>query len=69
MRAFRQLFPAKVLAIHKTFTLRGIKERPRCLHHGRRLTPEDTVAFFNLVLGLQLAADEKRDPVAFLKVL
>jgi hypothetical protein len=30
---------------------------------------EDTVEFFNLVLGLQLSADEKQDLAAFLKVL
>jgi cytochrome c peroxidase len=53
----------------KTFTLRGVKERPRYLHDGRRLTLEDTVESFNLVLGLQLSAHEKRDLVAFSKVL
>ena len=36
----------------KTFTLRGIKESPPYLHDGRCLTLEDTVEFFNLVLGL-----------------
>ena len=35
----------------KTFTLRGIKDRPPYLHDGRLLTLEDTVEFFNLVLG------------------
>jgi cytochrome c peroxidase len=53
----------------KTFTLRGIKDSPPYLHDGRCLTLEDTVEFFNLVQGLQLTADEKRDLVAFLKVL
>jgi len=53
----------------KTFTLRGIKDSPPYLHDGRCLTLEDTVEFFNLVLGLKLSGDEKRDLVAFLKVL
>src|SRR5439155_11355568 len=38
----------------KTFTLRGIKDSPPYLHDGRLLTLEDTVEFFNLVLGVQL---------------
>jgi hypothetical protein len=33
------------------------------------LTLDDTVEFFNLVLGLKLLAQEKRDLVAFLRVL
>jgi hypothetical protein len=33
------------------------------------LTLEDSVEFFNLVLQLQLSAEEKRDLVAFLLVL
>jgi cytochrome c peroxidase len=53
----------------KTFTLRGIKDSPPYLHDGRCLTLEDAVEFFNLVQGLQLTGDEKRDLVAFLKVL
>ncbi len=53
----------------KTFTLRGIKDSPPYLHDGRCLTLEDTVEFFNLVLGLQLSAEEKQDLAAFLKVL
>jgi cytochrome c peroxidase len=53
----------------KTFTLRGIKDSPPYLHDGRCLTLEDTVEFFNLVLSLQLTGEEKRDLVAFLKVL
>jgi hypothetical protein len=32
----------------------------------RLLTLEDTVEFFNLVLGTQLTTEEKRDLVAFL---
>lgn len=53
----------------KTFTLRGLKDSPPYLHDGRCLTLEDTVEFFNLVLGLKLAAPEKADLVAFLRVL
>jgi cytochrome c peroxidase len=53
----------------KTFTLRGIKDSPPYFHDGRLLTLEDTVEFFNLVLGLKLTDDEKSDLVAFLRVL
>lgn len=53
----------------KTFALRGIKESPPYLHDGRLLTLEDTVEFFNLVLELKLDSQEKRDLVAFLRVL
>jgi cytochrome c peroxidase len=53
----------------KTFTLRGIKESPPYLHDGRLLTLEDTVEFFNLVLELNLNAQEKKDLVAFMRVL
>jgi cytochrome c peroxidase len=53
----------------KTFTLRGIKESPPYLHDGRLLTLEDTVEFFNLVLGLKLTHQEKSDLVAFMRVL
>lgn len=53
----------------KSFTLRGIKDSPPYLHDGRCLTLEDTVEFFNLVLGLKLEAQEKTDLVAFMRVL
>jgi cytochrome c peroxidase len=53
----------------KTFPLRGIKDSPPYLHDGRLLTLDDTVEFFNLVLGTQLTAEEKRDLVAFLRAL
>jgi cytochrome c peroxidase len=53
----------------KTFTLRGIKDSPPYLHDGRLLTLEDTVEFFNLVLGTKLSAQEKADLVAYLRVL
>ena len=53
----------------KTFPLRGIKESPPYLHDGRLLTLEDTVEFFNLVLGVKLTTQEKGDLVAFLRAL
>jgi len=33
------------------------------------LTLEDTIEFFNLILGLKLNDQEKKDVVAFLRVL
>jgi cytochrome c peroxidase len=53
----------------KTFTLRGIKDSPPCLHDGRLLTLEDTVEFFNVVLQLQLDAEEKSALVSYLLTL
>lgn len=53
----------------KIFTLRGIKDSPPYLHDGRLLTLEDTVEFFNLVLGLQLTPKEKQALVAFMHQL
>jgi cytochrome c peroxidase len=53
----------------KSFTLRGIKDSPPYLHDGRCLTLEDTVEFFNLVLGVKLTREEKQDLVAFLRQL
>ena len=53
----------------KTFPLRGIKESPPYLHDGRLLTLEDSVEFFNLVLELGLAPQEKSDLVAFMRAL
>jgi cytochrome c peroxidase len=53
----------------KTFTLRGIKDSPPYLHDGRLLTLEDTVEFFNLVLGTKLSRQEKADLVAYLRQL
>ena len=53
----------------KTFPLRGIKDSPPYLHDGRLLTLEDSVEFFNIVLGLKLTPEEKKDMVAFLRVL
>jgi cytochrome c peroxidase len=53
----------------KTFPLRGIKDSPPYLHDGRLLTLDDTVEFFNLVTGTELTAAEKKDLIAFLRVL
>jgi cytochrome c peroxidase len=53
----------------KTFPLRGIKESPPYFHDGRLLTLEDTVEFFNLILGTGLTTQEKADLVAFMKCL
>jgi cytochrome c peroxidase len=53
----------------KTFPLRGIKDSPPYLHDGRLLTLEDTVEFFNLILGTKLTKDEKSDLAAFLRCL
>ena len=53
----------------KTFTLRGIKDSPPYLHDGRLLTLDDTVEFFNLVLGLKLNPDEKKALTAYMYTL
>jgi cytochrome c peroxidase len=53
----------------KTFSLRGIKDSPPYFHDGRLPTLEDTVEFFNLVLGANLTAVEKKDLTAFLRCL
>jgi cytochrome c peroxidase len=53
----------------KTFPLRGIKDSPPYFHDDRLLTLEDTVEFFNLILGVQLTDEEKQNLVAFLRVL
>ncbi len=53
----------------KTFPLRGIKDSPPYMHDGRLLTLEDTMEFFNLVLGLKLNTQEKSDIVAFMRGL
>jgi cytochrome c peroxidase len=53
----------------KTFPLRGIKDSPPYMHDGRLLTLDDTVEFFNLVLGTKLNEEEKRNLVAFLRAL
>ena len=53
----------------KTFPLRGIKDSPPYLHDGRLLTLEDTVEFFNIIQGLRLSKEEKKDLVAFMRAL
>lgn len=53
----------------KTFSLRGIKDSPPYYHDGRLLTLEDTVEFFNLILGTRLTAREKSDLVAYMRTL
>jgi cytochrome c peroxidase len=53
----------------KTFPLRGIKDSPPYLHDDRLLTLEDSVEFFNLVLGTNLNEQEKKDLVAFMLAL
>jgi cytochrome c peroxidase len=53
----------------KTFQLRGIKDQPPYLHDGRLLTLDDTVEFFNLVIGTKLTTEQKHDLVAFLRTL
>jgi cytochrome c peroxidase len=64
-----RFYAGKPEGIFKTFSLRGIKDSPPYLHDGRLLTLEDTVEFFNLVLGVQLSAQEKQNLVAYLRVL
>ena len=53
----------------KTFPLRGIKDSPPYLHDGRLLTLDDTVEYFNLILGTKLTTTDKQDLVAFLRTL
>ena len=53
----------------KTFPLRGVKDSPPYLHDGRLLTLDDTVEFFNLVLGAKLTPTEKQDLLQFLPAL
>jgi cytochrome c peroxidase len=53
----------------KTFPLRGIKDSPPYLHDDRLMTLEDSVEFFNLVLGTKLSKQEKEDLAAFLRQL
>ena len=53
----------------KTFSLRGIKDSPPYIHDRRLMTLEDTVEFFNLIQGLNLTAQEKKDLVDFMRTL
>ena len=52
-----------------TYTLRGLNDSPPFLPDGRLLTLDDTVEFFNLVLGTGLTQDEKDALVAYLLTL
>jgi len=47
----------------------GRRNAPPYLHDWRLLTLDDTVEFFNLILGTQLTGDEKQDLVVFLRAL
>lgn len=53
----------------KTFPLRGIKDTPPYMHDGRLLTLDDTVEYFNLVLGTKLTDQEKKDLVSYMRAL
>jgi cytochrome c peroxidase len=53
----------------KTFPLRGIKSTPPYLHDGRLLTLDDTVEYFNVILGTKLSQQEKKDLAEFLRTL
>jgi cytochrome c peroxidase len=64
-----RFYDGRAEGIFKTFSLRGVKDSPPYLHDGRLLTLEDTVEFFNLIFGTRLSAAEKRDLVAYLRVL
>ena len=64
-----EFYPGRAEGWVKTFALRGIKDSPPYFHDGRLPTLEDSVEFFNLLLGLKLTRDEKNDLVAFLLAL
>ena len=53
----------------KTPVLRGVKDTPTYFHDGRLMTLDDTVEFFNLILGTKLTPPEKKDLVAFMLTL
>jgi cytochrome c peroxidase len=64
-----RFYPGRPEGPIKTFPLRGIKDSPPYLHDGRLLTLEDTVEFFNLILGVRLSKHEKQDLAAYLRTL
>jgi cytochrome c peroxidase len=64
-----ELYRGRAEGPAKTFSLRGIKDSPPYFHDGRLPTLEDTVEFFNLLLGTGLTAAEKKDLTAFLLAL
>lgn len=49
--------------------MRGIKDSPPYLRDRRLLTLEDTMQFFDLIQGLDLTAQEKKEIVDFLATL
>ena len=53
----------------KTFPLRGIKDSPPYLHDDRLPTLDDAVEFFNLILELDLAKEEKEALTAYMLCL
>src|SRR6202051_4713043 len=53
----------------KTPVLRGMKDTPTYFHDGRLMTLDDSVEFFNLILGTKLTTQEKKDLAAFLLTL
>ncbi|MEZ5401068.1 MAG: hypothetical protein R2729_15460 [Bryobacteraceae bacterium] len=67
--AVERFYPGRPEGPIKTFPLRGIKDSPPYLHDGRLLTLEDTVEFFNLILGTGLTSEEKSDLTAYLRTL
>jgi cytochrome c peroxidase len=72
-RFFKPVMINNMMAIgdgpNKTFALRSVKDNPPYLHDERLLTLDDTVEFFNLVLGDKLTVEEKQDLVAFMRAL
>jgi hypothetical protein len=64
-----EFYPGRAQGWIKTFSLRGIKDSPPYFHDGRLPTLDDAVEFFNLILGLKLEDEEKRDLVTFLCAL
>ena len=64
-----RFYDGRAEGLIKTFALRGIKDSPPYMHDGRCLTLEDTVEFFNLIQGLKLTAQQKKDLVAFMRAL
>ena len=47
-------------------TPRGSENGAPYVHDGRRLTLDDTVESFNLIMGLKLTPEERKDLVAFI---
>lgn len=64
-----EFYPGRAEGWAKTFSLRGIKDSPPYFHDGRLPTLEDTVEFFNLILKVRLAPEEKKDLVAYMRTL